>query len=171
MGGKIRVDRGSIRRKSQQVDAGGTKTHLEEPTRGSGIRFQVPVRRKTSNTEQPQIKSPPSVTPNTREAIVYSPASSTFSMTSVSSTRGKGINLNKELRNVTNYVSGTPCSDMFFASGNTTPSHVASPPPNQTHFGSPMFSPPTSPPPLTTVTEVPKRGAQQGKVDNKKTND
>merc|ERR1712018_355222 len=131
IGGKIRVDRGSIRRKSQQVDSGGNKTHLEEPTRGSGIRFQVPVRRKTSNTEQPQIKSPPSVMPNTREAIVYSPASSTFSMTSVSSTRG------------------TPCSDMFFASGNTTPSLVASPPPTQTHFVSPPFSPPTSPPPLT----------------------
>ena len=160
------MDRGSIRRKSQQVDSGGNKTHLEEPTRGSGIRFQVPVRRKTSNTEQPQIKSPPSVMPNTREAIVYSPASSTFSMTSVSSTRGKTIiKVNKEWRNVNKSISGTPCSDMFFASGNTTPSHVASPPPNQTHFGSPMFSPPTSPPPLTTVTEVPKRGALQGNID------
>ena len=44
---------------------------------------------------------------------------------------------------------------MFFASGNTTPSLVASPPPTQTHFVSPPFSPPTSPPPLTSVAPVP----------------
>ena len=53
------------------------------------------------------------------------------------------------------FLLGTPCSDMFFASGNTTPSLVASPPPTQTHFVSPPFSPPTSPPPLTSVAPVP----------------
>ena len=70
-----------------------------EPKRGeSSIKFQVPTRRKASGVE----KSPTSTTNQSqgREAIVYSPASSSFSMTSVSSNRGS-----------------TPCSDVFFGSG------------------------------------------------------
>ena len=74
-----------------------------EPSRGtSSLRFQVPSRpgRKPSTTETPT-KTTTISAPQGREAIVYSPASSSFSMASVSSNRGS-----------------TPCSDMFFASGN-----------------------------------------------------
>ena len=46
---------------------------------------------------------------------------------------------------------GTPSSEMFFGSGNTTPSFVTSPPPNASAFSSPSFSPPASPPPLMQV--------------------
>ena len=97
-GFKNRLDRGSGRRKSQQAEAAAgfgksAAGYPEEPTRGSGLRFHVPVRppvRKTSNTDQPHIiRQSTSVIHMTREAIVYSPASSTFSMTSVSSTRGE----------------------------------------------------------------------------------
>ena len=99
-GFKNRLDRGSGRRKSQQAEAAaaGKSGCPEEPTRGSGLRFHVPVRppvRKTSNTDQPHIqaytRTSTSVIHMTREAIVYSPASSTFSMTSVSSTRGEDL--------------------------------------------------------------------------------
>lgn len=45
----------------------------------------------------------------------------------------------------------TPSSEMFFGSGNTTPSYLTSPPPHQSGFTSPLtFSPPVSPPPLQT---------------------
>ena len=148
-----------------------------EPSRGtSSLRFQVPSRpgRKPSTTETPT-KTTTISAPQGREAIVYSPASSSFSMASVSSNRGS-----------------TPCSDMFFASGNfktqlsfenvnnlknnytflrdlkvynnniftgnTTPSHMMSPPPTNSHFGSPLLlSPPLSPPPLTTIPASPSR--------------
>ena len=70
-----------------------------EPTRGtSSIKFQVPSRRKASVVEKVTTNA---AQPQGREAIVYSPASSSFSMTSVSSNRGS-----------------TPCSDVFFGSGN-----------------------------------------------------
>lgn len=142
-GFKNRDQRGSDRRRqssSQQQDnsKSDTSASVEQPagttptaaTRGSSLRFQVPSRsggRKTSTSTDPARTSTVTTTKSGgREAIVYSPASSSFSMTSVSS---------------------TPCSDMFFASGNTTPSHVTSPPPHS-HFGSPLiFSPPISPPP------------------------
>ncbi|XP_059080446.1 uncharacterized protein LOC131878482 isoform X2 [Tigriopus californicus] len=55
------------------------------------------------------------------ESVVYSPASSTR---------------------------GTPSSEIFFGSGNTTPSLLASPPPHQSTFSTPTCSPPMSPPPL-----------------------
>ena len=71
-----------------------------EPSRGQGLRFHVPPRpqgpgRKGQGAENP---SKTASTPIGREAIVYSPASSAYSM--ASSARGS-----------------TPGSDMFFASG------------------------------------------------------
>ena len=122
-----------IRRSSDRRRKMSTAATQGEPTRNaSSLRFQVPSRRKASTV--PATPST-SVQPQGREAIVYSPASSSFSMTSVSSNRGS-----------------TPCSDIFFGSGTTTPSHIASPPPMHSHFGSPIFlSPPVSPPPLTTI--------------------
>ena len=106
-------------------------------TRGS-LRFNVP-RRSTAalspDKECAGLSSPPpiistsSADPPRRNAesgrvidsVIYSPASS---------------------------ARGTPSSEMFFGSGNTTPSFVTSPPPNQSGFSSPSFSPPISPPPL-----------------------
>ena len=71
-----------------------------EPSRGQGLRFHVPPKpggpgRKASTSENP---TKTASAPIGREAIVYSPASSAYSM--ASSARGS-----------------TPGSDMFFASG------------------------------------------------------
>ena len=121
-GFKNRLDRGSGRRKSQQAEqatavggkSGGYVPEVE-PTRGSGLRFHVPVRppvRKTSNTDQPHIiqRQSTSVIHMTREAIVYSPASSTFSMTSVSSTRGKDLCTTLYLSLLQNEMTQLPAS-------------------------------------------------------------
>ena len=122
------IRRSSDRRRKMSTAA--TTTPATEPTKASSLRFQVPSRRKTSTVTTSAVQPQ-----GGREAIVYSPASSSFSMTSVSSNRGS-----------------TPCSDIFFGSGTTTPSHMASPPPTTSQFGSPIFlSPPVSPPPLTTI--------------------
>ena len=59
---------------------------------------------------------------------------------------------------------GTPSSEMFFGSGNTTPSFVTSPPPNASAFSSPSFSPPVSPPPLMQVGAGPAGSARQPKT-------
>ena len=59
---------------------------------------------------------------------------------------------------------GTPSSEMFFGSGNTTPSFVTSPPPNASAFSSPSFSPPVSPPPLMQVGAAPAGSARQPKT-------
>ena len=63
---------------------------------------------------------------------------------------------------------GTPSSEMFFGSGNSTPSFVTSPPPNASAFSSPSFSPPVSPPPLMQVgpaaPAAPAAGSRQAKT-------
>ena len=76
----------------------------------------------------------------------------------------------------------TPSSDMFFGSGNTTPSLITSPPPHSSTFASPTFSPPlsplmnfltTQPGTLTSTGEeykltlqpVPKEAKKEAKVD------
>lgn len=127
-----RRDRSSQRTPSSEHrkdTAAGEGVVTSEPggvTRGSSLRFHVPKVRKASATSE-SIKGQSS---RGTDTIIYSPASSASR--------------------------GTPSSDMFFGSGNTTPSLVTSPPPNcQGGFGSPLvFSPPISPPPLQQATVV-----------------
>ena len=121
----MRRDKSASRTNTQSTTDGGGR-----PPSVESLRFNVP-RRSSS------ILSPDSCQPSTSaindpprrnaesgrglDSIIYSPASSTR---------------------------GTPSSDMFFGSGNTTPSLMMSPPPHTSAFNSPTFSPPISPPPL-----------------------
>jgi len=105
------------------------------------LRFQVP-KRKTSTESKASKKSSTPVSPKGgkdamptygetkgTDTIVYSPAS-----TQLPSNRG------------------TPSSDQFFGSANTSPSYVTSPPQRHSACSSPVtFSPPISPPPLHPV--------------------
>lgn len=105
--------------------------------RGS-LRFNVP---RKSTTFSPE-----------REGLLLSPTA-TAPMTSSSSdppkrNAGSGRGIDSVIYSPASSARGTPSSDMFFGSGNTTPSLVTSPPPLQSGLSSPSFSPPISPPPL-----------------------
>ena len=100
------------------------------PKTGGGLRFQMPKRKSSAETaKKTKSKDESASTQHQRpdltkgvDTIVYSPAST---------------------------VRGTPSSDQFFGSANTSPSYVTSPPPVHSECSSPVtFSPPVSPPPL-----------------------
>lgn len=92
-----------------------------------GLKFHVPKRKQSSDKKKVADALPMYGETKGVDTIVYSPASTQTS--------------NR----------GTPSSDIFFGSGNTTPGYPASPP-AQSCCSSPLtMSPPLSPPPLHSV--------------------
>lgn len=120
--------------RTRQRDRSRSSVHEIRPpsAEGGALKFNVPPKRAGNFSPEKDGQLSPTFNPNEPpkrnagsgrgiESVVYSPASSTR---------------------------GTPSSEIFFGSGNTTPSLLASPPPHQSTFSTPTGSPPMSPPPL-----------------------
>ena len=136
---------GGFRRRQRDTSRGSTDTRPPSAeghgeggvTRGS-LRFNVPRKSTTFSPEKEGLLSPTGAGPTTSAASSDPPRRNA----------GSGRGIDSVIYSPASSARGTPSSDMFFGSGNTTPSLVTSPPPLQSGLSSPSFSPPISPPPL-----------------------